>query len=53
MAWRQLRPSQPEPPSDAFEPMLKCCICEAHVPRAQAIDIEGKTYCREHAPTGT
>ena len=50
--WRaqhRLPPAPPAPPaprgSGAPEPMVRCAHCGVHLPRSQALQHDGRSYC--------
>jgi uncharacterized protein len=52
MATRQA-PRRGAPPSIAPEAMVRCAHCGIHLPRSEAVMVQGKTWCsEEHARLG-
>lgn len=52
MATRQA-PRRGAPPSIAPEAMVRCAHCGIHLPRSEALLVQGKTWCsEEHARLG-
>ncbi len=50
-AWRMIRPPQDAKEKDSFAPMVKCAVCEQHVPKQLAQEKDGLHYCDKHLPT--
>ena len=49
--WRWLGDRRAEtPPREAFEPTVRCCVCETYLPRERALERAGRHYCEHHAP---
>ncbi|WP_158215249.1 PP0621 family protein [Candidimonas nitroreducens] len=46
-------PPRPMPPVQAPETMVRCAHCGIHLPRSEAVLVQGKTWCStEHAKLG-
>ncbi len=50
MMWRQFRLRGQDTQPEKFEPMLKCCVCQTHIPAHQAHTRNGLHYCDKHIP---
>lgn len=50
LGWRRLTAGREEKqPSQPIAELVRCCKCQVHVPRKEAIESDGAYYCREHA----